>query len=167
MRVRTEKGVEVTDIRWISQKKYHDGEGWCELFWSPQVARHIYGLKNNFTLYKLRQTASLTNDYAIRLFQLFASWSPKRGAIAGKYAPTIEEFIHAMEVPECYHDDFAGIRRRIIEKAITQLAKTLDMKIDWTAKKRGKKVIALEFNFAPAVPGDQTLMAGDESDIED
>lgn len=165
MRVKTEKGVETTEIRWISARKYHDGEGWAELFWSPQIAKHIYNLKNNFTVYKLRQTSSLTGDYAIRLFHQFVSWAPKRGTLVGAYRPTIEEFIHAVEVPEGYHKDFAGIRRRVIEKAVAELVEKLGLHIDWTPKYRGRKVIGLEFLFAPAVPGDQTLLA-DEADDE-
>jgi plasmid replication initiation protein len=167
MRVRTEKGIEVEEIRWISGRKYHAGEGWAELFWSPQIARHIYNLKNNFTIYKLRKTANLNNDHAIRLFQLFVSWSPDKKVLKGAYRPTIDEFIHSMEVPEAYHNDFAGIRRRVIEKAVAELVKKSGLHIEWSDKRRGKKVISLEFIYSPAEPGDQTVVADDESDIED
>ena len=166
MKVKTPTGIKHIAYRWLYKKIYHEGEGYAELWWTPFVARNIFDLRKKFTVYKLKQIASLESVYAIRLFEQFVTYAPgKHLEKPGIYHPTIEEFIFSIGVPEAYHKDFAGIRRRIIEKAVAELQKKLGIKIEWKPKYRGRKVVGLVFDYAPTQAGDQSVFA-DEEDNE-
>jgi plasmid replication initiation protein len=139
---KTRKGIEEYKFRWIGGVRYHKGEGWVELDWWHEVVPHLFGLRAEFTSYKLQQASALRSAYSWRLFELLQSWQGK-----GRYQPTIEEFCLAMDVPEKYKKDFTDIRRRVIEPAVTELIEKNNMLITWATQNAGRKVVGLDFKF--------------------
>lgn len=141
---KTRKGMEEYKFRWVGGVRYHKGEGWVELDWWHEVVPHIFGLRREFTSYKLKQASALRSKHSWRLFELLQSWAEK-----GRYQPTIEEFCLAMDVPESYKKDFKSIRTRVIEPALSELIQKNNMLITWTTQNAGRKVIGLDFKFQP------------------
>lgn len=140
---KTRKGIEEYKFRWIGSARYHKGEGWVELDWWHEVVPHLFGLRREFTSYKLKQASALRSSYSWRLFEVFQSWQD-----TGKYQPTIEDFCTAMDVPESYRKDFKSIRTRVIEPAVDELIQKNNMLIKWDTVRAGRKVIGLEFKFS-------------------
>lgn len=141
----TPRGKVVHRMRWVGAFKYHDGEGWAELDFWHEVVPHLFGLRGKvtpFTKYKLSQAAALRSIYSFRLFELLQSWRDK-----GLYAPTIEEFVRAMEPPPSCIKDFGNLRMRVIEPAVAELIDKNNLLIEWKPVKAGRKVIGLEFRF--------------------
>lgn len=138
----TRKGLEEYKFRWVGGVRYHQGEGWVELDWWHEVVPHLFGLRREFTSYKLNQTSALRSAYSWRLFELLQSWQG-----SGRYTTSIEDFCRAMDVPEKYWKDFADVRRRAIEPAVTELIEKNNMLITWTPQRAGRKVIGLDFKF--------------------
>jgi len=138
----TKRGPEEYKFRWVGGVKYHKGEGWVELHWFHEVVPHLFGLRKEFTTYKLKQTAALRSAYSWRLFECFKSWSAK-----GRYSPTIEEFHRSMDASESQRKNFKDLRRRVIEPAVTELIEKNGLLIEWETKTAGRKVIALDFKF--------------------
>ena len=141
---KTRKGVEIYECRWVGGVKYHKGEGWVELDWWHEVVPHLFGLRREFTGYKLKQASALRSAYSWRLFEVLQSWQD-----TGHYQPTIEDFCMAMDVPEKYTKDFGVLRRRVIEPAVTELVQKNNMLITWDTQRAGRKVIGLDFKFRP------------------
>jgi plasmid replication initiation protein len=141
---KTRKGIEIYEFRWVGGVKYHKGEGWVELDWWHEVVPHLFGLRKEFTSYKLKQTSALRSKHSWRLFELLQSWQD-----TGLYQPTIEEFCMAMDVPESYTKDFKSIRIRVIEPAVKELIQKNNMLITWETQNAGRKVIGLSFKFQP------------------
>jgi len=141
---KTRKGIEEYRFVWVGGVRYHHGEGWVELDWFHEVVPHLFGLRAEFTSYKLKQASALRSSYSWRLFELLQSWKD-----TGRYQPTIEEFCRAMDVPEKYTKDFGDIRRRVIEPAVSELIQKNNMLITWTTQNAGRKVIGLDFKFQP------------------
>lgn len=139
---KTRKGMEEYKFRWIGGVRYHKGEGWVELDWWHEVVPHLFGLRREFTRYKLKQASALRSKHSWRLFELLQSWREK-----GRYQPTIEEFYLAMDVPDSYKKDFKSIRTRVIEPAVAELIQKNNMIITWTTQNAGRKVIGLDFKF--------------------
>lgn len=140
----TRKGVEEHKMHWVGAVKYHKGEGWVELDWWHEVVPHLFGLRSEFTSYKLKQAVALRSAYSWRLFELLQSWQG-----TGRYQPSIEAFCMAMDVPESYKKDFTDIRRRIIEPAVAELVQKNSLVISWKTVNAGRKVIGLDFKFEP------------------
>jgi plasmid replication initiation protein len=140
---KTRKGIEEYKFRWIGGVRYHKGEGWVELDWWHEVVPHLFGLRTEFTSYKLKQATALRSKHSWRLFELLKSWQDK-----GVYEPSIEDFCKSMEVPESYLKNFKEIRRRIIEPAVSELIQKNNMLITWKTQNSGRKVIGLCFKFS-------------------
>ena len=139
---KTRKGIEEYKFVWVGGVRYHKGEGWVELDWFHEVVPHLFGLRREFTSYKLKQASALRSKHSWRLFELLRSWQD-----TGLYQPTIEEFMLAMDVPPSYQKDFKSIRTRVIEPAVKELVQKNNMLITWTTQNAGRKVIGLEFKF--------------------
>jgi plasmid replication initiation protein len=141
---RTKKG-NITEYKWnwMSAVIYHHGEGWIELEFSKRMTPHLTVLRQQFTSYKLKQASALRSIYSWRLFELLMQFKT-----TGVLHIDIDEFCHAMEAPESAIKDFAQLRKRIIEPAVTELKAKDGMEIEWTPKKQGgRKITALEFVF--------------------
>lgn len=136
------KGMIEYKFRWVGGVRYHQGEGWVELDWWHEVVPHLFGLRTEFTSYKLKQASALRSSYSWRLFEVLQSWQG-----TGRYQPSIEDFCLAMDVPESYKKDFKSIRTRVIEPAVSELVAKNNMLISWTPQHAGRKVIALDFKF--------------------
>jgi plasmid replication initiation protein len=140
----TRQGLKEKKFRWVGGVEYHKGEGWVELHWWHEVVPHLYGLRKEFTSYKLRQAAALRSSYSWRLFECFQSWKS-----TGYYMPAIADFHLAMDVPKSCIVDFKALRVRVIEPAVKELREKNGLEIEWDVRRAGRKVVGLEFRFKP------------------
>jgi plasmid replication initiation protein len=153
-------GEMVMRCRWIGSQKYHDGEGWMEMVFWPEIVPHLTALKARFTEYQMKQVASLRSSYSWRLLELLMQFagSDKRNP-NGTVTIEIGDFHHAMETAESQRENFAFLRRRVIEPAIKELTEKDGWLIDWKPIKAGRRVAKLQFRFAknsqPQLPLDR------------
>lgn len=136
------KGMVEHKFRWVGGVRYHQGEGWVELDWWHEIVPHLFGLRSEFTSYKLKQASALRSTYSWRLFEVLQSWQG-----TGRYQVSIEDFCLAMDVPESYTKNFKEIRRRVIEPAVSELIAKNNMLITYDTVRAGRKVIGLDFKF--------------------
>jgi plasmid replication initiation protein len=129
-------------MRWVGSVKYHEGEGWVELSWWPDLLPHLTGLRRQFTTYQLQQASALRSIYSWRLLELLMRFESTGWA---EYA--IEDFCAAMDATEKQRENFANIRRKIIEPAVKELVEKDGWIIQWRPIKAGRKVRALRFDF--------------------
>ncbi|NML19203.1 replication initiation protein [Azohydromonas sp. G-1-1-14] len=133
------------EMRWVGRATYHEGEGWVELAWWPELLPHLLGLKQQFTSYKLQQANALRSVYSWRLLELLM-----RFRSTGRAEYDIDDLKASMDAPPSL-SDFAQIKRRIIEPAVKELTEKDGWQIQWMPVKRGRKVTAIRFNFIPRV----------------
>lgn len=141
--VETKRGTKEIKTNWCGQVVYHKNEGWISVDFSRYISPHLLALRTKFVTYKLKQAAALRSTYSWRLFECLQSWRD-----TGLWVVGIEDFTRAMDVPEKYRQDFADIRRRVIEPAVAELILKNGLMIDWGTRKSGRKVVGLEFRFA-------------------
>jgi len=60
---------------------------------------------------------------------------------------TIEDFCTSMDATEKQRENFANIRRKIIEPAVKELTEKDGWMIHWNPVKAGRKVKAVRFTF--------------------
>lgn len=131
-----------TDMRWVGRCKYHEGEGWVELAWWPELLPSLMGLEKQFTQYQLKQASALRSIYSWRLLELLMRFQS-----TGWAEYTIEDFAASMDATEKQKSDFAAIRRKMIEPAVKELTEKDGWLIDWEPIKAGRKVKAVRFTF--------------------
>ena len=129
-------------MRWVGQVKYQDGEGWVELHWWPALLPQLTGLRKNFTTYQLQQASALRSVYSWRLLELLTRFES-----SGWLEVSIEDFAQSMDATEKQQGDFAKLRTKIIEPAVKELTTKDGWLIQWRPIKKGRKVIALRFDF--------------------
>lgn len=131
------------DERWISGKKYHAGQGWVAVTVNHKILPLLTLLRGKFVSYKLAQASALRSVYSWRLLELLTQFKSK-----GWRQDSIQDFVRAMEVPETYSQNFAQLRRWVIEPAIKELQEKDGWVIAWEPLKLGRKVTALRFEFS-------------------
>lgn len=146
------KGPVEVKLRWVSSARYSPGEGWIALRFTPEVAPHLLELNGTFTKYKLAQASALRSIYSWRLLELLSQY-----ASTGWRQIELDEFHHAMEATEKQRENFAAVRRKIIEPAVKELREKDGWLIDWTPIKTGRKVTALRFEFKRSPQGSLPL----------
>lgn len=142
-------GERVMRCRWIGSQEYHDGEGWMEMVFWPQIVPHLTALKGRFTEYQMKQVATLRSSYSWRLLELLMQFSGREKHLpSGTVLIEIEDFNHAMEATEKQAANFNNIKRRIIEPAVNELREKDGWLIEWKPIKAGRRVAKLQFKFA-------------------
>jgi plasmid replication initiation protein len=129
-------------MRWIGRAQYHDGEGWIEVAWWPDVVPHLTGLRKQFTQLQLKQASALRSIYSWKLLELLMRFN---GTGWAEY--DIEDFAEAMEATEKQRADFNNLRRRMIEPAVKELQEKDGWIIDWKPILGGRRVKAVRFDF--------------------
>ena len=143
--VDTSRGKKIITHRWVSSVTYHEGEGWIELGFSHEASPHLVALRGCHTSYKLEQACALRSVYSWRLLEILMQFKK-----TGLVRTPIENFYHAMEVPETYRKNFKDLRNRVIEPAVKELQEKDNWVIEWKGTKRGgRKITGLEFKFKP------------------
>lgn len=132
----------ITHMRWVGRATYKKNEGWVELAWWHEVLPHLTGLSKEFTEYQLRQTHALRSIYSWKLLELLTKFEK-----TGWAQYTIEDFATAMEATTKQRENFAAIRRKIIEPAVKELQEKDGWLIQWHPIKTGRKVTAVRFSF--------------------
>jgi plasmid replication initiation protein len=130
------------NMRWVGEANYQKGEGWIELHWWPDTAKHLIGLKRQFTSYKLQQATALRSIYSWRLLELLMRFES-----TGWAEYTIEDFAVSMDATDKQKADFAAIRRKMIEPAIKELQEKDGWLITWDTIKTGRKIKSVRFEF--------------------
>lgn len=128
-------------MRWVGEARYQVGEGWIEIYWWHRLLPHLVGLRKQFTSYQLKQASALRSTYSWKLLELLVRFESKGWA---EY--TIEDFCAAVDAPPSLND-FAQVKRRIIEPAVTELAAKDGWVIRWQPIKAGRRVSAVRFEF--------------------
>ncbi len=136
------RGVKKVQINWLSKAEYYKGEGTVSLWFTSHIAPHLLQLKGRFTTYQLAQASALRSIYSWRLLELLSQYKKTGWRQIG-----LDEFHHAMESTEKQRENFAAVRRKIIEPAVKELRAKDGWLIDWTPIKTGRKVTALRFEF--------------------
>jgi plasmid replication initiation protein len=154
---KTDKGDRVQKIRWVSSLEYQNGAGFVQIRFTPEVAPYLVDLKKRFTTYKLEQTRALRSMHSWRLYENLKRWET-----TGKWIVEIDDFHRVMESSKSYQENFAQLRKWVIEPAVKELRAVNNLEIEWRAWKTGRKVTRLVFIFEPAA---QMQMKLEENDV--
>jgi plasmid replication initiation protein len=148
---RNGKSIEMTknEVRWVDKKsEYRVREGWVSLSFTKYLVPHLLGLKNQITSYQLSQASALRSIYSWKLLELLMRFKS-----TGWAEYTIEDFLLAMDATVKQSQNFNNIKRRMIEPAIKELEEKDGWEIRWEAKRAGRKVRAVRFEFKRSPQG--------------
>ncbi len=125
------------------------GNAYIELKFNEDLKPHLIDLKKQFSKYELRYIVHLQSSHAIRIYEILKSH---------QYQKTIDLDVDylkiILEVADKYklYGDF---KRKIIDKAQTDLAQYCDIAFSYKEIKAGKKVVTLRFTILENRPGER------------
>jgi len=154
-RIEFDDGEEVGFMltRWIASAEYFAGTGEIEIEISQKLRPLLLQLKEgNYLNYELKNILPLKSTYVIRLYELLKHEYNK----VVKYKPNTTAVVHEVnidwlrehfKIPDTYQYS-SHIKERIFEKAVEQFKQYTDIEISYEpSRKRGKKVLAVEFTI--------------------
>lgn len=141
----TKKGnIEVVKSRWVSQISYIENEGVVSMVFAPAVIPLISNLKKHFTSYEIKQVSNLSSTYAIRLYELLASWK------STLKTPILElaEFREKLGVEEGEYQRMHHFKARVLDVALTQINASTNILANYEQHKAGRKITGFSFSFS-------------------
>lgn len=127
-------------FRWFSEAEYISGEGKVKVLLNTNLKRYLIDLKEHFTQYELFNILSLKSKHAIRLFELFKSYSYKH-----YISFEIEEFRKLLHIDTVTYKNFNNLKVKVLDKAIGEINEYTELNIEYKTITKGRKVIEIEF----------------------
>jgi len=97
--------------------------------------------------------------YSLRMYEIGSALYGRRNPI---WAGTVEDLRRLLQVPAGVYPNFADLRRRVLEPACDELGQLAEFTLEWTEKKHGRQVLAVELRFI-AKAGRLALAAAEEN----
>jgi plasmid replication initiation protein len=141
-------GKEGRKVRWVQEIQYNDGEASVTLMWSDAICMALFNLKDQFTTYKLRYAANLTNKYTWDVFEMLAMWRR-----AGKCTMNVEHIKDKLDVKPSQRANYKELRTRVIEPSLDEIKKKCGLVVTVNEVKKGRKVTDLHFTWEPDPQG--------------
>lgn len=129
-------------IPYFSKLSYRGGKLYAKF--NPEMKKFLLELKSFFTQYNLIEYLSLPSIYSQKLFELLKSF--EGGNKKGFVEFALKDLHDYLDTPDSFRADFAGFRRRILEKAHKDINKT-SLEFAWEPIKTGRAVTAVRFLF--------------------
>jgi plasmid replication initiation protein len=133
-------------LNWVASAEYKEGEGAIEFEISNKLRPYLLEAKEKFLKYKLENILPLKSSYVIRLYEILKDWLSMHNRYGNKTEKIIslDEFRKVLEIPKSYQYS-SGIKKRILEKAETELKKHTDIIFAFKEIKTGRKITHIKF----------------------
>jgi len=132
---------------WVSSAVYDTGQ--VSFMIDKRLRPILLEVKEKFLKYKLENILNLKSSYVIRLYEFLKDVFNKETR-QGKKAEriySVKELREKFEIPKSYI--YGMLKKRILEKAKSELAEHTDIIFDYEEIKTGRKVTHLKFIIRP------------------
>lgn len=129
---------ELYKFRWFADTRYIKGRGTVKVMLAHTLKEYLIGLTKNFTQYELYNIMALKSKYAIRLFELFKSYSWQN-----KKEFDIEELKELLCATN--YKNFNDFKKRVIEPSLKEINEFTELNISYNTINQGRKIIAVRF----------------------
>ena len=127
--------------RWV-QKITHFCNAKITIQLSADLIPFITDLEKNFTMYEIKQISNLNGAYAIRIYELCASWKNLR-----KKKSTLVELRDWLEIPKESYSRPYNFKQRVIKPSIDEINQKTDLNVSFEPIKKGRETIGFNFNI--------------------
>ena len=139
-------------LNWVASAEYKEGEGIVEFEISNKLRPYLLEAQKKFLKYRLENILPLKSSYSIRMYEILKDWYEMYNRYGNKAEKitSLDELRQILEIPKSYqYGNSSGIKKRILEKAKTELAEHTDILFDYEEIKTGRKVTHLHFYIRP------------------
>ena len=141
IRLRKSNG-KVTDMRWVYEASYADGEGYISMAFSPKIIPYLTDLKSHFTSYHLMEVSNFKSSHAIRLYELMMQYKE-----TGWMKESLQGLKIMFDVVDSY-PTWYEFKRNVILISVKEINSKTNYTIKYELVKRGRNVTHVNFTFA-------------------
>lgn len=132
-----------------AQAVYEEKAGKVTVMFNPLIVPHLIGLREKFSSYPLKVSASFTSSYTWRFFELLVSWAQRKedtgGVFAGWFTVPVDELRQMLGVPESYV--WSMFEQRVLDVATSELLEKSNIQVSITRQKTNRKITHLKIEF--------------------
>ncbi len=130
--------------RWVSHLQYDNVNLSLSLCFSPLMIPYLSQLKSQFTKYDIEHVANFSSVYAIRIYEFLAQ---RQFQSTKSFVMPLMDLRDLLQLDDSKHRLYGHLKSRVLDPAINQINDFSNITADYTEKKRGKKVVSIQFNF--------------------
>lgn len=150
-------GIEKSDgsfkyIQWVYESEYIAGLGMLKIEISPKLYPYVLNLENHFTSVSFSALMQFKSKYSARLYCLLKKWQK-----VGEFTIQVDALKSILGVPVVSEKNgikvfklqsYGHFKDRALEKAVEEINKYTELKVDYEESKIGRKVAAITFNIS-------------------
>lgn len=149
-----ERVLEIEDIKentllqisWVSSAKYFRNEGYVRLRFDPDLMPYLLAVKSRFTQYTLLNVVKLRSVYSIRIYELLKQYEK-----IGERVFLLSELKSILGLGETEYQLFGHFNSKVLEQATKEINLKTDIKLEYEAIKKGRKVHKIKFLINPVL----------------
>jgi len=141
-------------IQLSSEEVDDDGtvdEGWIEWEFTPW-ARKLIKESESYAVMNRQAVLGFRSNYALRLYEIGSLRLHRRQPV---WKTDLTELRAGLGIDPEVYTDFAQLRRKVLEKAKSEIDQLAHFCVEWVERKQGRKVIGIDFEFKPKKPPEQ------------
>lgn len=119
--------------------------GWIEWEFTPD-ARKLIQASETYAVLNRQAVLGFRSNYALKLYELGALRLHRRQAT---WRGDMQALRAALGIPPEVYTDFAQLRRKVLEKAKSEIDQLAHFRVEWRELRQGRTVTELEFRFEP------------------
>lgn len=119
--------------------------GWIEWEFTPD-ARKLIQASETYAVLNRQAVLGFRSNYALKLYELGALRLHRRQAT---WRGDMQALRAALGIPPDVYKDFAQLRRKVLDKAKSEIDQLAHFRVDWREIRQGRTVTELEFRFEP------------------
>jgi hypothetical protein len=119
--------------------------GWIEWEFTPD-ARKLIQASETYAVLNRQAVLGFRSNYALKLYELGALRLHRRQAT---WRGDMQALRAALGIPPEVYKDFAQLRRKVLDKAKSEIDQLAHFRVEWREIRHGRTVAELEFRFEP------------------
>ncbi|SDB53686.1 Initiator Replication protein [Desulfonatronum thiosulfatophilum] len=135
-----ESGAEIA-VGLLSNRKYDHGKGRLWFRFDENLLPHLMGLTERFTKHRIKDVYQFQKPSTWRVYELLRQYKE-----IGKQEFEIEELHWKLGLADKY-PRLVDLRKWILDPAILEINAASDILVDYSQKKRGRRIVALIFHI--------------------
>jgi hypothetical protein len=120
-------------------------DGWIEWEFTPW-ARKLIKESESYAVMNRQAVLGFRSNYALRLYEIGSLRLHRRQAV---WKTDLTELRAGLGIDPDVYADFAQLRRKVLDKAKSEIDQLAHYTVDWSERKQGRKVIGIDFEFKP------------------
>jgi plasmid replication initiation protein len=133
---------------WITGAEYHEREGRITIQLHHDLMPYICGAMPVFSTLKILHIKGLRSFASIRLYELVNQF--RKSGVRQISLIDLRDLLATKEA----HPRFTDFRRKVLDKAVTEINDKTDLKVTWQPIKQGRSVEMIKFLITTNTQGD-------------